>query len=136
MRKKGKIMNILEIVKNLKGLRSLGGVNETQILDAESLVGIKFADEFKEYAKEYGAISAYGLELCGVCNSKRLDAASVTLEERALNKNFPNDMYVVENLGIDGILIMQNERGEVFEIYPNAKPKKIYNSLADYLLNR
>ena len=45
-------------------------------------------------------------------------------------------MYVVENLGIDGILILQNERGEVFEISPNTKPKKIYNSLADYLLNR
>ena len=129
-------MNILEIVKNLKDLRSLGGANETQILEAESLVGIKFADEFKEYAKEYGAISAYGLELCGVCHSKRLDAASVTLEDRELNKNFPNDMYVVENLGIDGILILQNERGEVFEISPNTKPKKIYNSLADYLLNR
>ena len=129
-------MNILEIIKSLKDVRSLGGANEAQILEAESLVGIKFANEFKEYAKEYGAISAYGLELCGVCNSKRLDAASVTLEERELNKNFPNDMYVVENLGIDGILILQNEKGEVFEISPNAKPKKIYNSLADYLLNR
>lgn len=129
-------MNILEIVKNLKDLRSLGGANETQILEAESLVGIKFANEFKEYAKEYGAISAYGLELCGVCNSKRLDAARVTLEERELNKNLPNDMYVVENLGIDGILILQNERGEVFEISPNAKPKKISDSLAEYILNR
>jgi hypothetical protein len=129
-------MNILEIIKSLKDVRSLGGANEAQILEAESLVGIKFANEFKEYAKEYGAISAYGLELCGVCNSKRLDAASVTLEERELNENFPNDMYVVENLGIDGILILQNEKGEVFEIFTNTKPKKIYNSLVDYLLNR
>lgn len=129
-------MKIIETIKGLKNMRSLGRASEAQILQAENLIGIKFADEFKEYAKEYGAISAYGLELCGVCNSKRLDAASFTLEERELNKNFPNDMYVIENLGIDGILILQNERGEVFEISPNTKPKKIYNSLADYLLNR
>lgn len=129
-------MNILEIIKSLKDVRSLGGANETQILEAESLIGLEFSDEFKEYIKEYGAVSAYGLELCGVCDSKRLDAARVTLEERELNKNLPNDMYVVENLGMDGVLILQNEKGEVFEISPNAKPKKIYNSLADYLLNR
>ncbi|WP_103641436.1 SMI1/KNR4 family protein [Campylobacter concisus] len=129
-------MNILEIIKSLKDVRSLGGANETQILEAESLIGLEFSDEFKEYVKEYGAVSAYGLELLGVSRSKRLDAASVTLEERELNENFPSDMYVVENLGIDGILILQNKKGEVFEISTNTKPKKIYNSLADYLLNR
>lgn len=129
-------MKIIETIKGLKNMRSLGRASEVQILQAENLIGIKFADEFKEYIKEYGAVSAYGLELLGVSKSKRLDAASVTLEERELNENFPNDMYVVENLGIDGVLILQNERGEVFEISPNAKPKKIYNSLADYLLNR
>ncbi|WP_462111448.1 SMI1/KNR4 family protein [Campylobacter concisus] len=129
-------MKIIETIKGLKNMRSLGRASEAQILQAENLIGIKFADEFKEYIKEYGAVSAYGLELLGVSKSKRLDAASVTLEERELNENFPNDMYVVENLGIDGVLILQNERGEVFEISPNAKPKKIYNSLADYLLNR
>ena len=126
----------MKIIEGLKNMRSLGRASEVQILQAENLIGIKFADEFKEYIKEYGAVSAYGLELLGVSKSKRLDAASVTLEERELNENFPNDMYVVENLGIDGVLILQNERGEVFEISPNAKPKKIYNSLADYLLNR
>ena len=129
-------MNILEIIKSLKDVRSLGGANETQILEAESLIGLEFSDEFKEYVKEYGAVFAHGLELLGVSRSKRLDAASVTLEERELNENFPNDMYVVENLGIDGILILQNEKGEVFEIFTNTKPKKIYNSLVDYLLNR
>ena len=129
-------MNILEIIKSLKDVRSLGGANETQILEAESLIGLEFSDEFKEYVKEYGAVSAYGLELLGVSRSKRLDAASVTLEERELNENFPSDMYVVENLGIDGILILQNKKGEVFEISTNTKPKKIYNSLADCLLNR
>lgn len=129
-------MNILEIIKSLKDVRFLGGANETQILEAESLIGLEFSDEFKEYVKEYGAVSAYGFELFGVSKSKRLDSASVTLEERELNKKFPSNMYVVENLGIDGILILQNKNGEVFEIYPNTEPKKIYNSLADYLLKR
>lgn len=129
-------MEILEIIKNLKNLRSLGEVNEAKISEAENLMGIKFADEFKKYAKKYGAISAYGFELLGVSDHKRLDAANATLEERKLNKNFPNDMYIIENLEIDGILILQNEKGEIFEIYPNAKPKKIFDNLAQYLLKR
>lgn len=42
-------------------------------------------------------------------------------------------MYVIENTGIDGILMLQNEKGEIFEVSPNSEPVKKFNSLAEYL---
>ena len=42
-------------------------------------------------------------------------------------------MYVIENTGVDGILILQNAKSEIFNIMPNAKPEKKFNSLAEYL---
>lgn len=129
-------MNIIQVMQNLKDLRSTGGATPDAISQAEKKLGFSFANDFKEYAKEYGAISALGMELFGVSQHARLDAASVTLEERGMREDFPADMYVIENVGMEGVLILQNEKGEVFEIAPHQKAKKIYNSLAGYLADR
>ena len=129
-------MEILETIKNLKDLAALGGASDEQISNAQSLIGVKFADEFVQYVKGFGALSAYGFELFGVSEHARLDTAKVTLEQRELNSALPDDMYVIEDLGIDGILILQNEKGEIFELAPNTKPNKIFDSLSDYLSSK
>lgn len=129
-------MDIIQIIKNLKGLKSLGGATAEEISQAQKKLGVNFATDFKEYVKEHGAISALNMELFGVSKHARLDTASITLEERAMREDFPADMYVIENVGMEGVLILQNEKGEVFEIAPHQKAKKIYNSLAGYLADR
>ena len=42
-------------------------------------------------------------------------------------------MYVIANIAIDGILMLQKSDGGIYELHPNAKPIKKYNSLAEYL---
>ena len=126
-------LNIINIIKNLKGLRTLPPLSEQTIDAAEIKLGLKFADDYKSYTKQFGAVSANGRELTGVVDVPRLNVVNVTEAERRLNNNIPDDMYVIENTGVDGILILQNAVGEIFNIMPNAKPEKKFNSLAEYL---
>ena len=47
-------------------------------------------------------------------------------------------MYVIANIAIDGILMLQKSElqksdGGIYELHPNAKPIKKYDSLAEYL---
>ena len=59
------------------------------------------------------------------CNVLHLD--------RKKNVNIPLDLYVVEELQIDGIIIWQSEDGKVFQTVCNGKPEMINSSLADYI---
>lgn len=124
---------IIKVIKNLQNLRCLVPLSEKDIDDAEKVLGLKFADEYRTYTKKFGAISADGLELTGVVAAPRLNVVEVTISEKSLNQNIPDDMYVIENTGIDGILILQNARGEIFSISPSSKPIKKFASLTEYL---
>lgn len=80
-------------------------------------------------------ISARGIELTGVTTHERLSVVSVTQKERDLNSNIPSNMYVIENIAIDGIVALQDETGKVYTVEPNQKPKLACCSLAEYVEN-
>ena len=82
---------------------------------------------------ECGAVSFKGHELTGVCLSKRLNVVDVTLEARKLNPTIPNDMYIVEEANIDGILVWQNASGAVYISMPGTSTPKVAGSLQEYL---
>ena len=52
-----------------------------------------------------------------------------------MNSNIPTNMYVIENIAIDGLVALQDETGKVYSVTPNDKPKLIYNSLSEYVEN-
>ncbi|MEG1331841.1 MAG: SMI1/KNR4 family protein [Eubacterium sp.] len=126
---------IIECIGKLKNLSYLEPVSMTQINDAESNLGLTFSEEYKAYIGKYGCISAKGIELTGICPSKRLNVIDVTNNERKIDTEFPKDMYVIENIAIDGILLLQNKQGEVFEKCIGEKPVKKYGSIAEYIKN-
>lgn len=126
-------MTIIECISSLKNLYHSDGSSIDAIAEVEKILNLKLADEYKEYVLKYGAVSAKGLELTGIISSKRLNVADVTISERKLNANFPSDMYVIENVGIDGILLLQKSDGAIYEFMPNKVPVKVYNSLSEYL---
>jgi hypothetical protein len=100
----------------------------------EQRLGLTFAEEYRTYLEKYGVISARHLELTGIIGSKRLNVADVTLAERQRNQ-LPQDMYVIEDTGIEGILILQNSAGEIFE-WQNKQIKKLFDDLSYYLLSK
>lgn len=125
--------SIINIIENMTNSSGTNPTSEADINEAEKRLGTSFADEYIAYTAKYGAVFVNGIELTGVVKSNRLNVVHVTLEERARDSSFPRDMYVIENVGIDGILILQNSAGEVFEKLPFQKPVKKFDSLADYI---
>lgn len=125
--------NIVEVIKALPDLLPLKPATDTQITDAELQLRVSFADEYKAYLKEFGAIMADGIELTGIAKSEHRNVVSLTEQERALNPNVPHTMYVIENTCVDGIMIWQDTKGKVYQTKPESKPKKIADSLVEYI---
>jgi hypothetical protein len=119
--------DIIQIISNLEDMRFIKPASMEQIIEAEKELGVSFADE------KYGVISARGIELTGVTTHERLSVVSVTKKERNMNSNIPANMYVIENITIDGIIALQDETGKVYTITPNGTPKLSYNSLSEYV---
>lgn len=114
-------------------MRFIKPASMEQIIEAEKELGVSFADDYTKYVEKYGVISARGIELTGVTTHERLSVVSVTKKERNMNSNIPANMYVIENIAIDGIIALQDETGKVYTIMPNGTPKLSYNSLSEYV---
>ena len=125
--------DIIQIISNLKDMRFIKPAYMEQIIEAEKELGVSFADDYTKYVEKYGVISARGIELTGVTTHERLSVVSVTKKERNMNSNIPANMYVIENIAIDGIIALQDETGKVYTITPNGNPKLSYNSLSEYV---
>ncbi len=125
-------MKTVELIKEKRNFRSLGPVNKEEIKKAEKALGVKFAKEYKELLSEYGLFSCHGHEFTGICKSKSLNVVDVTLAEREINPNVLQ-LYVIETLNIDSIVIWQSSNGAVYRTKGLSTPKKISESLIEYL---
>ena len=126
---------IIEVINNLPDLLPLKPASDTQITDAELQLRVSFAEEYKDYLSEFGAIMADGIELSGIAKAEHLNVVALTKKERELNPKVPNTMYVIENTCVDGIIIWQDTKGEIYQTQPNTEPKKIADSMAEYISN-
>lgn len=129
-------MNILTIINQLSGMRPVQKASEVAIDSAQNALQVTFSGDYKEYLHEFGAISAKGVELTGLNVSPRINVVDTTLAERMRSSDFPSDMYVIENLAIDGILILQNSAGHIFEWQSSGSCRKIFDDLSGYLRDK
>ncbi|HIF9329356.1 TPA: SMI1/KNR4 family protein [Photobacterium damselae] len=127
------IVNTIQALPNLLALKA---VPSTEITDAELQLRVKFSDEYKVYLSTFGAIIADGFELTGISKSEHRNVIPVTKQEWELNNNVPHSMYVIENVGIDGMIIWQDASGVIYQTLPNAKPNQIASSLNEYIVER
>lgn len=128
------MMRLLEIIENSEKVFTYASMSYEKIQQAEKELKVSFSEEYKEYLAEYGVAIFNGHELTGLCDGKRLDVVRITCKEREISEFVPSDWYVVENLDIDGIVIWQNQIGEVFQTSPMRDSKKIANSIAEYVM--
>ena len=109
------------------------GASLQQIEEAEKALKSKFAPDFKECLREFGAVSIGGHELTGFSADKNLDVVEVTKKNRK-RFHLGLSLYVIEEAHIDGIVIWQDADGMIYETSPNSKAKRIADSLAEYLI--
>jgi hypothetical protein len=119
------------IEKKFKLYKTKGASNEL-IAEAERQLGLSFANDYKEYLSEFGAISFGSTELTGLNIDGYANVVTVTLKEIQRNKLFPKDSIVLENIGMEGLLMLQNESGEVYEWLDGDK-KASFQNLKAYL---
>lgn len=125
-------MNIVERIKKIPGLYTVGKVSQEEIEKAEKNLNIKFPEEYREFLKEFGAVSFYGTEICGLKVPEYLNVVDTTLEERELNREFPDNVFIVERMNIDNIIAFSDESGQIF-IADDKKIKKIADSFMEYI---
>mgnify|MGYP000195163994 FL=1 len=125
-------MDFTKAIQAMPGFLGSGGRGEKTIAEAEKKLGISFAPDYRAYLKEIGLACFDGHELTGVTETTRLDVISVTQEQRRQFGGTTASWYVVEDVGLDGILIWQSPDGTVYAAAPDVPPKKIANSLSEY----
>lgn len=125
---------ISNTLKSFSDFVSLKAAGEKEIAEAEKQLNLSFASEYKEYTAEFGAAAANGHEITGAVSPKRLNVVAETKRGWEHNPQVPHSMYVIENAGIDGVLIWQDGSGTVYQSAPNRKPVKIAASIAEYIL--
>ena len=116
---------IYEAILSRNALVTKGEVPDEKITSAQSDLGVLFSEEYIE-----------GHELTGISSIKRLDVVSVTKSNRQTLNNAVavNELYVLEEADIDGIVIWQDSNGLVYKTFPGCeKPIQINNSFAEYI---
>ena len=124
---------IIEVIEKLPELITLKPAEIDTIENIEIELALLLAEEYKEYLHMFGAVMADNVELTGVAKSKHRNVVTVTKREWEANPLIKHTLYVVENIGIDGIIIWQDKTGNIYQSCPHCSAVKIADCLADYL---
>lgn len=125
-------MSFVETIKMKTDYIGANGRTDAEIAEAEKELGIKFAKDYHEYLKQIGLACFDGHELTGLTNTDRLNVVSVTKELRKQSEEICALWYVVEDVGLDGIIIWQNSDGALYATAPYTNAKMVADSLAEY----
>ncbi len=125
--------DIIKVINSKDGVIHGKETNENEIKQAELELGLRFADDYRNYIKQFGCVVIGSREITGISSQKNYSVVSTTKAQRNYNKNIPENSYVIEQLNIDGIIIWQSSNGEVFQTSPNTAPMKIADSLVEYI---
>lgn len=125
----------VDTLRKCKLFFSKPGASDSQISRSQSTLGLEFANEYKEYLREYAVVSVNGHEITGIFPGTRFDVVEATEEERSCNPNIPTDMYVVERTNIDGIVFWQDVAGSIFQTTYGSKPVRVYADLNECIKN-
>ena len=126
---------IICFMGKLDNLFYMGMPTPEDVEEAQNELGVRFAKDYNACVTVGGVICGGGIELTGVTEFDRLNVVKATQRARRINKLIPNNMYVVEDVGIDGMVVLQDESGTIYTAQPYLAPKKLFNSLIEYIEN-
>ena len=123
---------IVKMIEQIQNLYKLKKCTLNDVEDAQNKLGLKFSKEYVDYVTNFGVISFYGTEWTGLNVNGYLNVVEATMSEREIHKNFPEDCFVVENLQMEGAVIISDEKGKIYN-YFNDEKNLICESLIEYL---
>ncbi len=126
-------MDLISTLQNKKSFKAYKVNSKYSVSDAEQMLGVKFSDEYRLYLNMFGFVTYEGHELTGLCKGKRLNVVDVTIREREMCNSIPLNLYVIETLNVDGIVIWQSSFGNIYKTISGSQPIKICNSMLEYV---
>ena len=124
--------NIIDVLRSMPDFVGSNGRSEEEIELAETMLGVAFTRDYRNYLEKIGLACFNGHELTGLAKTERLNVVTVTEEQRERFGKNVSTWYVIEETNIYGIVIWQDTNGFVYETASNLKLKKVADSLAEY----
>jgi hypothetical protein len=125
--------NIVDVFRSFEDFVSMNGASDTEVEKAQQELSVTFAEDYKEYLRAFGSASANGHEFTGIIQSKRLSVVEATKNAKAKNPCLPKNLYLIEDTGIDRILIWQDEKGILYQTVGTNNPEPLKGSFAEYV---
>ncbi|WP_107943256.1 SMI1/KNR4 family protein [Metasolibacillus fluoroglycofenilyticus] len=110
------------------------GVSDQEISDTEQKLGMTFPKTYREILSAFGSVDIGSDEIFGLGVEGYSNVVETTLKERDLAKGVLDSFIVIQDLGIDGILIVVDKNDNVYE-YKNGDFKNLLSSTAEYILS-
>ena len=126
-------MNIISIIEKLPEMQYSFPASEEDIIKAEKELNVVFADEYKKYLLTFGAVQSDIIAISGIIDDEDYNVVNLTKRLKLSNKNIPDNFYVIEDVGVDGLVIWQSVDGTIYQSIPTSKPVKIFASLSEFL---
>lgn len=108
------------------------GVSADEVKNAEARLGVQFPDQYKQFLQECGIMSFGSHELLGLGVSGYLNVVETTETERTIGHGIPAGCFVIENVGVDGVLIVMDSSGNVYSIQGETK-KMVASGFCAYI---
>ena len=124
--------NIVEKMNSISDLSAIKGCTIAQLREAQEELNLTFPEEYIEYVKAFGCVDFGATEWTGLNIKGRLNTVEAIKKEQEVNKNFPLNCFVLENLGIDAKMIIVDEDGKVYLLQYDKK-MFLCNSISEYL---
>lgn len=75
------------------------------IKNSEDKLNLIFADEYKEYLLTFGAVKSDIIAISGITEDEEYNVVKLTKKLKLYYTNIPSDFYVIEDVGVDGLVI-------------------------------
>lgn len=126
--------DIILTIKKLPSMKSYAPpTSDEAIKNAEEKLSLKFAEDYKVYVSFFGAVWSDIITVSGIIDDEDFGVVNLTNKLRPFYPQIPLNFYVIEDVGIDGLVIWQDETGSIYQSIPNNEPMRIYSNLSDYL---
>lgn len=126
------MIGIVDKILQIPNLYKLQKCSVAEVKMAQESLNLKFSAEYVDYVTNFGAISFYGTEFTGLNVKGYLNVVEATLSEREIHKDFPKDCYVIENLQMEGAVVISDAEGKIYN-YFNETKLLICNNLVEYI---
>lgn len=122
---------LIELIKN-NDCDYIGKVDINIINEAQERLDIKFPEEIIEYISEFGALSYGSNEINGLGTNSYLNIVKATIDARKNFSKFPDELFVIQDIGINDLLILSDSFNKIYE-WNGDSYKLIFNSFYDFL---